>query len=129
MAGPLPLAPAHAVVATQDGFVQSLDCETLGRCIVELGGGRRQVGDCIDPSVGIGVQVRIGDRVEKGQTLMTLHAARDVDHFMPLLGAAVVLAEHPVPARPLIIGSLTTAGYAAVGAEPAMTQALRQDAR
>lgn len=129
LAGPLPLAPAHDVVATRGGFVQALNCEMIGRCIVELGGGRRQMGDRIDPSVGIRVQVRIGDRIEKGQTLMTLHAARDSDRFTPLLGAAVVLAEHPVAARPLIIGSLTTADYPAAGAEPAVTKSLRQDAR
>jgi len=110
LAGPLPLAPAHDVVATRDGFVQSLDCETIGRCIVELGGGRRQLHDRIDPSVGINMRVRIGDQIEKGQTLMTLHAARDADRYRPLLRAAVVLAEQPVPARPLIIGSLTAAG-------------------
>lgn len=129
LTGPLPLAPAHEVVATRAGFVQSLDCETLGRCIVELGGGRRQAGDRIDPRVGISMRVRIGDRIEKGQTLMILHAARDADRCTPLLGAAVGLAEHTVPARPLLLGSLTTAGYAATEAQPAAAQSLRQDAR
>ncbi len=129
LTGPLPLAPAHEVVATRAGFVQSLDCETIGRCIVELGGGRRQAGDRIDPRVGISMRVRIGDRIEKGQTLMILHAARDADRCTPLLGAAVGLAEHTVPARPLLLGSLTTAGYAATDAQQAAAQSLRQDAR
>ncbi len=126
--GPLPLAPAHEVVALHEGFVQSLDCSTIGRCIVELGGGRRQAHDRIDPSVGVSVKVRIGDRIGKGQTLMTLHAGRDADRCTQLLSAAVTLAERPVAARPLILGTLSTAGHAAAGAEPTATTSPRQDA-
>lgn len=124
LAGPLPLAPAQEVVATHEGFVQSLDCETIGRCIVELGGGRRQAHDPIDPSVGISMKVRIGDRIEKGQTLMTLHAAQDAERYLPLLHAAVILAEQAVPVRPLIIGSFTTAGYNAAAADPQAPSAI-----
>ena len=39
-----------------------------------LGAGRRRMGDPIDPSVGIVLPVKIGDRVEAGQDVGTIHA-------------------------------------------------------
>ncbi len=106
LACPLPLAPAQAINATHAGYVQQIDCDALGAYVVELGGGRRVTTDKIDPSVGLACHVRIGDRVEIGQPLVTCYAnpARAVDPAT--LKAAITIVEQPVPARPLIVDRL-----------------------
>ena len=73
-------APAWTLAATEEGVIESIDTERLGLAIVDLGGGRKELGDRIDHSVGLEILVRLGDRVVRGQPLMTIFApsaARD----------------------------------------------------
>jgi thymidine phosphorylase len=59
--------------AAADGFVAAIQCEQLGVAGVILGGGREKKEDKIDPAVGLEFHKRIGDRVERGEPLCTLH--------------------------------------------------------
>ncbi|MFY0618314.1 thymidine phosphorylase [Shimia sp.] len=74
----LPEAPIiREVAAPTSGYVQMMDGEALGLAVVGLGGGRQVESDVINPAVGFSEVVRLGDRVEAGQPLMRLHAARE----------------------------------------------------
>ena len=69
---------AHArqtldVTSPADGFIAETQCEQLGVACVVLGGGREKKEDTIDPAVGLEFHKRIGDAVERGEPLCTLH--------------------------------------------------------
>lgn len=64
------------VTSREAGVVQEIDGEALGLAVVELGGGRRIETDAVDPAVGLSGVVRLSARVEKGQPLAVVHAAR-----------------------------------------------------
>jgi thymidine phosphorylase len=57
--------------------VNAIDTEVLGRVIIELGGGRKKLGDAIDHSTGLEMLIRLGDRVEAGQPLFRVFAQSD----------------------------------------------------
>jgi pyrimidine-nucleoside phosphorylase len=61
------------VVSSAGGFIASIQCEQLGVAGVVLGGGREKKEDKIDPAVGLEFHKRIGDPVERGEPLCTLH--------------------------------------------------------
>lgn len=63
------------VPSAATGHVLDVDPLALGQAVVELGGGRRQPGDAVDPLVGIVLQKVLGDHVERGEPLATVHAA------------------------------------------------------
>jgi len=70
----LPRAPrTYEVGAPAAGVVQAVDGEAIGLAAVALGAGRARVEDRIDPAVGLVVRKRIGERVEKGEPLCTVH--------------------------------------------------------
>lgn len=69
-----PVAPASDVLASIAGCITAIDCEALGQSVVIMGGGRWQVSDRIDHSVGLEMLVRIGDEVERGQPLVRIFA-------------------------------------------------------
>jgi thymidine phosphorylase len=73
------------VPSPHTGFVNSIDTEALGRVIIELGGGRKKLGDAIDHSTGLEMLVRLGDRVDAGQPLVRV--------FAPTEAAALVRSE------------------------------------
>src|SRR6266853_1333652 len=69
---------AHArqtlvVPSSAGGYVAAIQCEQLGVAGVVLGGGREKKDDKIDPAVGLEFHKRIGDSVERGESLCTLH--------------------------------------------------------
>ena len=103
-AGDLPVAPGQPIVSPDSGHVKQIDCKKIGSTIIAMGGGRKRVGDQIDPTVGIEMLVRIGDRVEKGQPLLTLHShGPHASDYLDGLKGAVELCEEFVPARPLVL--------------------------
>ncbi len=66
------------VKAEKNGYVKKLDAKTVGEISMHLGAGRMQKEDNIDPAVGIVLKKKIGDKVEKGETLAYIHANDEV---------------------------------------------------
>jgi pyrimidine-nucleoside phosphorylase len=62
------------VLAEADGVIQEVAPRPLGWGVVELGGGRRKLGDDIDPSVGFEVLAQTGHAVATGDVLAIVHA-------------------------------------------------------
>jgi pyrimidine-nucleoside phosphorylase len=64
----------HAVEihAPQGGFIQSMDSRTLGILAMELGAGRRFLGDTLDLGAGIRVHQPMGSAVREGDVLFTV---------------------------------------------------------
>ena len=58
----------------QNGIVKELKAEEVGKLSVLLGGGRIRKEDKIDPSVGITLIKKIGDKIEKGDIVAYIHA-------------------------------------------------------
>jgi pyrimidine-nucleoside phosphorylase len=54
-----------------------VDARRVGEAVVALGGGRAKKGDPIDYAVGVIVHHKVGDQVEMGQPLFTVHASQE----------------------------------------------------
>jgi thymidine phosphorylase len=92
----LPAAPVvREVKADHAGFVTAMNGSAMGQIVVELGGGRKALGDRIDPSVGINDIVALGDYVDDAVPLGLVHAATEADADMAeaAFRAAVVISE------------------------------------
>jgi len=102
---PRPIAPATEVVASSDGYVSSMDCEALGQAVVILGGGRWQVIDQVDHSVGLEMLVRLGDEVAMGQPLVRIFA-KDAENVSDSIREAIVIRDEPPESTSLITGRI-----------------------
>ena len=67
------------VAAPMEGYVTEMDAQALGMTVVTLGGGRAVESDTINPAVGLSEVVRLGSKIEKGQPLAVVHAARPTE--------------------------------------------------
>jgi pyrimidine-nucleoside phosphorylase len=64
----------ETVAAPQTGFVEGIHAQEVALTTMGLGAGRAAKGDPIDHSVGVVVHRKIGDQVERGDSLFTVHA-------------------------------------------------------
>lgn len=62
------------LVSQETGFVKKLNAEKVGVTSVHLGAGRLKKEDSIDYSVGIYLNKKVGDKIEKGDILAYIHA-------------------------------------------------------
>jgi len=67
-------APASPLLADRSGTIKSIHGQKLGMAIIQLGGGRKQTEDTIDPRVGLLMKSRIGSVVERGEPLLEILA-------------------------------------------------------
>ncbi|MGC2526597.1 MAG: thymidine phosphorylase [Candidatus Acidiferrum sp.] len=102
----LPRARSHAdVPSPSTGFITATNCENLGIALAMLGGGREKKEDAIDHAVGLEFHKRIGDRVEKGEPLVTIHynnAAKLAEAQTLIAGSYQIGEAAPSVERPLI---------------------------
>ena len=97
----LPKAPVViGAKAEQSGYVNHIDAEGVGLVSMHLGGGRATKGAEIDLSVGLLLEKKVGDRVERGDTLAYIHArdAKSAAEAAEKLAAAYTISDEP-PAR------------------------------
>ncbi len=60
--------------APASGYLQRVDAAEVGMAVVDLGGGREKKGQPIDHAVGVVTHCKVGDAVERGVPLCTIHA-------------------------------------------------------
>jgi pyrimidine-nucleoside phosphorylase len=101
----LPDAPdSFEVTAERSGVVKRADAFDLGVAAVRLGAGRAIKTDTIDPGVGLTVHSKVGDTVEAGDVLTTLHHrdGRGLDDAERLARRAYVIGGGPASREPLV---------------------------
>lgn len=55
------------------GYLARMETERLGWAAMELGAGRLRVEDAVDPAVGFVFHMKLGERAEAGEPLLTAH--------------------------------------------------------
>lgn len=77
------------IKSSKEGYVETLNAQVLGLVSMKLGGGREKQEDLIDFEVGIVLNKKIGDCVEKGDVLVYVHANKKLSKELEneILGA------------------------------------------
>jgi thymidine phosphorylase len=99
----LPAAPVVRPVHAK-GIVTQMNTRAIGNAIIELGGGRREVGQALDLSVGFSDVASIGTKLGENRPLAVVHAASEeaATAAEKNLLAAVTLGDEAPPARPVV---------------------------
>jgi thymidine phosphorylase len=101
----LPEAPViKEVTAEYAGYISAWDGIALGLGVVDLGGGRHRQEDVINPAVGLSSIAGVGDYVDGGVPIATIHAARpeDAERMETVLKGAVRISDVKPDLTPLI---------------------------
>jgi pyrimidine-nucleoside phosphorylase len=92
--------------AEKSGYIQKIQAEKLGLASLLAGAGRKTKTDVIDPSAGIVLCKKPGDKIQKGDPIAVLHASKEgcVPEVIKVLNDSVSMGENPPEMRPVIIG-------------------------
>jgi pyrimidine-nucleoside phosphorylase len=93
---------SFAVTAARAGFVTAMECRELGWAVQRLGAGRAHPGDPVSAHAGIEMLVKVGDKVEAGQALVTLFAEEEerIAEAAEMVRGAITIGESaPEPGK------------------------------
>ncbi len=86
------------VTADQAGIITAIDAEELGVAAMLLGAGRATKDSVLDLAAGLMLRKKIGDTVEVGDTLVTIHSnSEDVDASIAKIKENITIGEHAEP--------------------------------
>lgn len=72
--------------AQTSGYISNMTADELGIASMLLGGGRQSKEDKIDYAVGLELHKKVGDKVEAGESILTIHSNdEDVDKIKEIL--------------------------------------------
>ena len=93
----------EVIESPQNGYLDRVHARIVGEAAVALGAGRAKKGDPVDHAVGFVIHHKVGDKVEKGQPLFTIHANNEklLEEARQSLLTAHSWNDVPVPALPL----------------------------
>ena len=105
--GLLPSAPVrYEAICKQTGYVKHISAADVGLVSMHLGGGRVTKESEIDLSVGLILNKKVGDRVEAGESLGTIHATsmEKAEQAAELLRGCYTIVPDPVEKPAFIKG-------------------------
>lgn len=103
--GSAPVIVEHVAEVDGEQFVDDIDPLEVGLAAMDLGAGRRDAADVIDPHVGVVLHKKVGDAVLAGEKLFTVHARDDdaASVAMTRISEAFGFVDEPVPQRELVL--------------------------
>ena len=92
------------VPSPADGYISSMNAETIGLASVALGAGRKTKEDTIDYTAGIVLEKKTGEAVKKGDVLARLYTNKDncLDESERMFLSALDFSEEKSDTKPLI---------------------------
>jgi len=77
-----------------EGWVSDIDAMTVAEACLEMGAGRKSLGDGIDRRVGVALEVQVGDYLEKGEVWATIyHSEERIEEIARMLSGAIQLSD------------------------------------
>ena len=94
------------VIAETGGYIVGMQAELIGRAAQVLGAGRATKEDVIDPAVGLVMQKRVGDKIEKGEAFCTLYVndEKNLEDAISTMREAVHIGAKPDHVPPMVYG-------------------------
>jgi len=105
----LPGAPeVEPFEAPRAGILERIDAEEVGLASLELGAGREQKDDEIDPAVGLIFRRKRGAELETGEPILEIHHgdSSDLEACRHRLERALTIGDGPAETKPLIYDRL-----------------------
>lgn len=110
-------ARSAELLASETGYIHSMDSAELGRAAILLGAGRAKKDDPIDLTAGIKLNTRCGEAVLVDDVLATLYFSERINPSaaLAIMAKAIHFSAEPHVRLPLIAGIVDASGWQELG--------------
>ncbi len=101
------LHASHPWNSPRTGIVGAMNCELLGMALIEMGGGRKKLGDQVDSGSAIEVLLQPGEQAEQGQPVVNLcFNQKPGPAVTDLIVRAIPIVDQAPTAQPLVVETI-----------------------
>ena len=102
------LGKTREFVAETSGYISEVNTEGYGLASLYLGAGRNKIEDKIDFSAGIEIVKKLGDYVEKGETIAVMHTSDTTkfDSAYKKLAESTIVSNNKVQPNDVVLGRI-----------------------
>ena len=100
------IAYKKQILASKEGYINEIDAQKIGEISMLLGAGRKNIYDTIDPSVGIEMHKKLGDKVNINDPLVTVYYNAKINNIESLIRDCFLIEKEQKQLEPLIYGIL-----------------------
>jgi len=100
------------IISENEGYISSINTESIGLCSMYLGAGRETKESKIDYTAGLVLKVKKGSKVKKGDVLARLFTNKEetLERAESVFKSAINYTDEPVAATPLILALVDAGG-------------------
>ena len=92
------------VLATEEGYVKTIKTTSIGTAAMVLGAGRATMNDVIDPTVGIKVYKKVGDKISKGEKIADVYTnGKNTETAINTILDSYVITKEQVEPRDIVL--------------------------
>ena len=98
----------HTIVAKETGYIEQVRADLIANAALALGAGREKKDQAIDLAVGVIVNVKVGDKITKGECVAVIHANHEdkQNEAIQFVEQAIRYSSQPVDALPLFYDTI-----------------------
>jgi pyrimidine-nucleoside phosphorylase len=102
----------YELTADKEGFIEHIKTDNLGTVSMILGAGRETKEDSINYTAGIKLQVKTGERIDKGSLIARLYSDNEhkLEEAARVLKEAIAISDTKPSLRPLILAAVDAEG-------------------
>jgi pyrimidine-nucleoside phosphorylase len=102
----------YELTADKEGFIEHIKTDSLGTVSMILGAGRETKEDRINYTAGIKLQVKTGERIDKGSLIARLYSDNEhkLEEAARVLKEAIAISDTKPSLRPLILAAVDAEG-------------------
>ena len=96
------------VYSEENGYISKINAKEIGKLAGFLGAGREKIEDKIDPSVGIILNKKVGNKVAKDEILAYIHAndVKKMEETACKMKEIIKISKEPIKTNKVILGIL-----------------------
>ncbi|UCH98271.1 MAG: thymidine phosphorylase [Candidatus Aminicenantes bacterium] len=105
------------LLAEKSGYISKINAYQVGMTAVDIGGGRKKKEDVIDHSAGFVFRKKVGDKVTRGEAILTIHTnnAKSIPGAKERLKKAIFISKEKVSPPGMILYRIDKSGPSAWG--------------
>ncbi|MEQ8677420.1 MAG: thymidine phosphorylase [Aggregatilineales bacterium] len=98
----------HEIVAEETGYIQQVRADAIASAALALGAGREKKDQKIDLAVGVIVNVKVGNKINKGEHVAVIHANHEekLKEAIQFVKQAITYSNKPVDTLPLFYDTI-----------------------
>ena len=99
-------AKKYIVLSDEEGYINNIDANIIGKLVFDLGAGRKKKTDKIDYNVGVYINKTLGNKIKKNEILGIIYYNKEIENMQEIFKSAFKINKNKKRVHNIIIKTI-----------------------